>query len=234
MTAVMVTCQKGHPNPRNQHFCGECGAPLAVNGQDPSSAANPTHKLGAPSPLGVTPDRTYPYYYPPRPTRYPPPPTRRSTKTAWIMVAILAVVGVIGLAIFGVMMLRPVKYHLDPSSGGPAKTKVVPSTQDQWFAAVCKPGTFFDGGGNGQWLTDSVGRGSCSSSVTRDWIYIGQYSSKYLAQNDAAMSSGLSHGSSAIVQDTNGYMLFVAPTDRTGASLQPLAQFGFTITPAQG
>ena len=85
MATVMVTCQKGHPNPRNQHFCGECGVPLAVNRQGPSNAANPTHKLVTPNPLSVTPDRTYPYYYPPRPTRYPPPPgtARRRRCGSW-------------------------------------------------------------------------------------------------------------------------------------------------------
>ena len=143
---------------------------------------------------------------------------------------ILAVVGVIGLVFFGV-----VKYYLEPSSGGPATTKVVPSTQDQWFAAVCKSGTFHDGGGNGQWLTNSIARGSCDSKVNPDdWIFIGRYLSESQARSDAVLNSDIAGGSSAMMRTTEGYMLFVAPTDHTGASLQSLAQFGFTITPSQG
>jgi voltage-gated potassium channel len=30
MTAAMMTCPNGHPNPAHQHFCGECGAPIAA------------------------------------------------------------------------------------------------------------------------------------------------------------------------------------------------------------
>jgi Protein of unknown function (DUF732) len=47
----------------------------------------------------------YPYYPPQRPMY--PPPRRRSSKRAWITVAILAVVGVIGLVIFGAVLIQP-------------------------------------------------------------------------------------------------------------------------------
>ncbi|MGD1280216.1 DUF732 domain-containing protein [Mycobacterium seoulense] len=55
---------------------------------------------------------TYNPYYPPQRPTYPqvyrpplpPPPRRRSSKGAWILVAVLAVVAVIGLVIFGAVL----------------------------------------------------------------------------------------------------------------------------------
>lgn len=51
---------------------------------------------------------SYPYH--------PSPPPRRSSKTAWIVVAILAVVGVIGLAIFAAVVSRSRSEKFDSNS----------------------------------------------------------------------------------------------------------------------
>ena len=60
--------------------------------------------------------QTSPYsYHPPQPTPCPPPPTRRPSKTAWMMVAILAVVGVIGLVIFAAVASRSGGLHSSTS-----------------------------------------------------------------------------------------------------------------------
>jgi hypothetical protein len=124
------------------------------------------------------------------------------------------------------VLLAVVMFRGHKSNG--SKASAPPSSSEQWFQAVCKSGTFRGGGGNGQWLSNSVSRSSCGSSqVPSVWIFIGQYSSDYLARNDAALYH---FGSSAMTRDTDGYMLFAAPTDRSAASLQPLVQFGFTIT----
>lgn len=102
------------------------------------------------------------------------------------------------------------------------------STSDQWFAAVCQPGTFHNGGR--EVLPNAEAGASCMTSPRGGPIFAGQYSSLFVARNDAAV---FHMGSSAIIAtDSGGYALFVAPTDRSGASLQPLAQFGFTITPS--
>jgi hypothetical protein len=119
------------------------------------------------------------------------------------------------------------------TTAGPATSRVMPSTSDQWFAAVCKPGTFREGGGDGGWLTNAVGRASCFPANGEDsFIFIGQYSSEYLARNDAELYTTHATGSAATMADTEGYMLFVNMVDPSGASLQPLAHFGFAITPS--
>jgi hypothetical protein len=72
----------------------------------------------------------YPYYPPQRPMypQVPPPTGRRSSKGPWILVAVLAVVCVIGLAIFGVVITQSrEQYHLSPA---------VPTTSE----IACPPG----------------------------------------------------------------------------------------------
>jgi hypothetical protein len=114
------------------------------------------------------------------------------------------------------------------NSGGAATTGA-PSSTDDWFAAVCKPGTFNNGVGHG--LANADAQGMCMSRVGVGAILSGQYSQRYMADNDAAFYAHM--GSSASITTNDGRIqLFVAMSDRSGASLQPLAQYGFTIVPA--
>jgi len=248
-----VTCPNRHTNPEHYRHCGECGALLAAAASlEPPKPYSASGKPGVEAQKhGVLQASNYgqpqqfyrplpppvqrgSIYRPPPPAvqrvpNYLPPPAQRGPSyaklIAFVAVALLGAITV-------VMVAAGLHKSTTTASGGSTHTTstIIPGSSDDWYAAVCQPGTFHDGGGNGQWLTNSVGRASCGSSVNiAIWIFIGQYSSEYMPRNDAALF-GRAGGSSAMLRDTDGYMLFVAPTDRTGAALQPLAKYGFTIS----
>ena len=99
------------------------------------------------------------------------------------------------------------------------------SGPEDWFAAVCKVGTFSNGGTA---LRNASGEAACQSSQQQGPLWIGQYNSVYLAQNDAARIPF----ASAIGTDSGGTVwLFIAVGGRTGNALAPLRQFGFTLAP---
>lgn len=164
------------------------------------------------------------YRYSPYPC-YPPQPKRNYWK--WWLTLVVAVV-------IGAMILVAVGLHSTvTTTTSPTSSAPTVSTSSQWLDAVCKPGEVIQGGGNGKWLTGADGgHDSCGASQGHGWIYAGQYSSESLARHDARIMQIT--GSTAMVPDTGGYMLFTNPTDPTGVSLEPLTQFGFTITTRQG
>lgn len=167
--------------------------------------------------------------YPPNPSYGPPYPNynvrTNQFRRYWKWWAALIAVALLVLVVVGVIALA--NTSSTTNAGSPPTSSTIPaSNSDQWDDAVCKPGTFLGGRGNG--LPNAEQEGFCLSSSNLGSISFGQYSSEYLARNDAAMLRGTA--SSAMLPDENGYALFVALSDRTGASLQPLAQFGFTIT----
>jgi hypothetical protein len=114
------------------------------------------------------------------------------------------------------------------TAGGSTPTSI-PSTQDDWLAAVCKPGTFHNGGR--KLLANADGQASCSSGLYNGQpIGLGQYSDEYMARNDVAML----RAASAIARtDSGDWEVFIALGDPSGRVLQPLADLGFTITPAE-
>jgi hypothetical protein len=70
----------------------------------------------APPPNYYVPPPNYyvppPNYYAPPPNYYAPPPKHRSSRTVWILVGILVVVGVMGLALIGVVLTgHPFGHH---------------------------------------------------------------------------------------------------------------------------
>lgn len=173
-------------------------------------------------------NRPYPPHYPPLPS-----PIRRGVSAKVAALVAAGVFLVIALVLFGVVAYRHSHDKAVDNVGGSKASTARASSSDQWFNAVCQQGFFRDGGGNGQWFTNAVGRASCASSQNPSiWIFIGQYTSEYLADNDAALFR-LGGGATAMMGHTDGYWLFAGLTDKSGISLQPLTQFGFTITPAR-
>jgi hypothetical protein len=175
VTAVAVNCPNGHQNPPHQHFCGECGALLPMS--CPNGHQNPPHQhfcsecgtplqqvhedwFGKSGPKLVrrylptsTTGMATPYKRDPhliaRPTSPPQPTPRRN----YAKVAALLTTGLLAMLLVVIAIGVGVHHNATTDSGSTASTSVtMPSTSDQWFAAVCKSGTFRDGGGNGQWL----------------------------------------------------------------------------------
>jgi hypothetical protein len=135
------------------------------------------------------------------------------------------------LAAFVALIVLGVALHnsgaTTAQSGSAATRTPQASSLDDWLNAMCKPGSFFNGG---HVLHNADGGSASCVSLKGNPILIGQYSSEYMARNDAAI---LHSGCSAIMATDSGYELFVAPVDRSGKSLEPLSRFGFTVTPNQ-
>lgn len=229
----MLICPNRHANPKHYRYCGECGAPLAAitaarqenprsaSGQRRVEAQRPQYHSN--SNLG----QPQQFYRPPPPEARPGPNYAKP-----ITIGVMALLGIVVIVIVAIGIHNSVTTATTTARGGStdATSAIIRGSSDDWYAAVCRSGTFQDGGGNGQWLTNAVGRASCDSSVSmQNWIFIGQYSSDYLARNDSALFKRAG-GSSAMIRDTDGYMLFLSPTDKTGATLQPLAKYGFAIS----
>ena len=63
-------------------------------------------------------------------------------------------------------------------------------------------------------------------------ISAGVYSSSFLADNDLAMWQPIGYSSARMMTTAGNTMLFI-DNDPAGASLQPLAQYGFQLTLGQ-
>lgn len=155
------------------------------------------------------------------PPPYPPSPPGRVNPNhakviALVTIGVLAAIVLIVVAVFALG---------NNTAGNSHKSAVQNSSSDQWFAAVCRPGSLRTD--QGTRLPNAVSGGFCVSSVGGSAIDFGQYNSEYVARNDGR--GQFIDGSYAIIKDTDGWMIFRDVNDRTGASLQPLAQYGFTI-----
>ena len=175
-------------------------------------------------------------YYPQAPLpQYVPPPRRRPHYGLWALLIIagttVALLGVIAL----VTVLTPPKPMNDP---------IATSAQ---VAAVCQAGSYHkDGRDAPDWgvpgVTDEAWCTAQIAAITVPkgfnpndrWggIRIIQFSSLGAARDFAAIWGVLS--AMTITTIDGKTVLFGAAGDPAGVSLQPLAQFGFTITPAQG
>lgn len=103
------------------------------------------------------------------------------------------------------------------------------STSDDWFAAVCKPGSFLDGQGGSMLPSSDQGSAICMPRQGTDQIGIGLYSSRFKAENDV-----VGQGPYATMETAAGYIQVFAlflPRSST-AALQPLTEFGFELHPA--
>lgn len=109
-----------------------------------------------------------------------------------------------------------------PAAGGGSGTSsgAATSTVDDWVASVCQVGTYSSSGGG---LRNADASGFCMSPSNMP-IMIGQYSSDFGAQSDAAMVPGARY---AMLRQANGDLcMFLAVSAGSGNILSPLSQFG--------
>jgi hypothetical protein len=141
----------------------------------------------------------------------------------------LVIIGVTGAVLLVVLIVVAIVASGSHNSGSPGAGSVrsggVSGSRDDWLQAVCRQGTFFDGGTTS--FRNATGTGSCmpaERSAQRIWI--GQWDSAYLMRND--MIPGHAIRFYAWGQQDTLFTAF-AVHDVNTASLEPLTQFGFTI-----
>jgi len=174
-----------------------------------------------------------PYTGPPPPPPYtgpPSPPSNGRRRTILIIAGTAAAVAIIVLL---VSLLLPKSSNGGGTSGGSASGQRS-STSDQWYAAVCKPGTFIDGNG-GNLLPNSIAStatcistGPAEFAGAVDVVVIGTYSSTFKLQNDMTHFGGYA---TIPTNDGNTEVFAVSSRDPSAvsAALNPLTQIGYTI-----
>jgi hypothetical protein len=169
------------------------------------------------------PQRSYPY-----PQRFPPQ-RRSNAKVAGIVaLAVLAV---------GLLVIVGVALHSSPAAGGGSSASA-PVT------AVCQQGSYtHPSQEEAPSFGDATDTAVCTGKIA--WtseppvrpgeeygpIWIVKFPSRDAARDEVA--EGQLAGATAIATIDGKIVLFFAPADMTGVSLQPLSQFGSDITPAR-
>lgn len=203
----------------------------------PHDDASPVSRPGPQNPQPFPPPPTphvysHGVFHPPYPYSPPLPASGRN------LAKVVAVVALALLAI-GVLVLVVVGLHISGSAttpgGGIATSAPV--------ASVCKPGSYkrpsqrdaptFQGANDTAVCTATVAAfpDAPVPSERHGSIWIVQFSSLGAARNEAMTERFV--GATAIGAIGEKNVLFVATADWTGASLEPLTQFGFLITPAR-
>lgn len=172
-----------------------------------------------------------PYPYPPP----LPPPGRNYAKVVALVAIALLAVGVLVLVVLGLHISgsattpgggmatsAPVVAVCKPGSYGRPSQRYAPTFQGATDVAVCM--------GKLPWTTDDPVAEGFDPSDRYGPIWIVQFSSLAAARNEATTDNLA--GATTIGTVDGRTVLFFAPADWTGASLEPLAQFGFTVTPA--
>jgi hypothetical protein len=172
------------------------------------------------------------YHYPSHP---PYPPVQRGPNypkiVFFVALGLLLVVAVITV----IVALRHPKSVSTPAAGGGTAASA---------AAVCQPGSLREhlSGPHVPAFQGATDVAQCTAKISAfpdapadipaneryGVIWIVQFPSPDAARTEAASKNLLA--ATAVVPRT-GTVLFAAPSDWTGTSLQPLAQFGFQITP---
>ncbi len=156
---------------------------------------------------------TYPYPpYPPAPAPVAPRQPNYAKVIALVAIGLLVFVAV-GVVVFAYQF-----HHNNAAStagGGRAPASVTsPGTPEEWFAAVCRPGSFRNGPSQGTatLLPNADAVSSCSANPPANtFIVSGTYSSDYLATNDAERYSSMN--SSARIVYHGQIWLFIAMVD---------------------
>jgi hypothetical protein len=185
--------------------------------------ATPPPRFNPPYPPTPQPYRGHPVQHPGHPGQ---PYPRRPRRTKVIAIAAAAAAGLMAIAI--AVSLSSESTTTSSRNSSPTTSEVAPSSSDDWYRAVCRTGTF----DNGQGGLRNADRGVafCVSPVSGTTISIGQYTSEFMARDEAA---GPGVKSYALARTSSGdWQLFISYTDGTGAALAPLAKFGFTVTPS--
>lgn len=104
------------------------------------------------------------------------------------------------------------------------------STSDDWYAAVCKPGTFADGQGANGLPNADEGTAFCSAPDTYSsagtLIFIGVYSSDFKLENDVTLLNG--PYATTTTSEGNSIVFALLQGGRADA-LDPLVQYGFEL-----
>jgi hypothetical protein len=166
----------------------------------------------------------------PNPASFPPPRTNYAKVVALVALA-LAPVSVLFL-----VMAWLYNSHATTTVVGDASTS-------EAVGAVCSPGTLghpsqrdaptFQGATDAAVCTAKVIAFPEAPDPSERWgpVWFIQFASPSAARNEAGTESLL--GATAIGTIGGKNVVFVAPDDWTGVSLEPLAQFGFTIRPGR-
>lgn len=188
----------------------EAPRPPGWGSQPPYRGQRPPPSWGQPPPPYQTA-----YSYPPQPL----PPRTPWRRKWWVWTTA-------GIAVFAIILVAiGVNSSTTPSTSDSASASTH-STQDEWLEAVCKPGTFRNGGR--EILRNADGQASCSARLSGSPIILGQYSDEYMARNDVTAL----HMPSAIARtDSGDWEVFISFGDPSGRALEPLAELGFTVTP---
>jgi len=100
---------------------------------------------------------------------------------------------------------------------------IPPSTDDDWKAAVCQPGTYSD---RKPTLPNADWSGFCQS-LRGNPIIMGLYTGTFTIQNDLARFRGATFAQLPTAEGRTA--VFLTPVGGTSAALDPLTQFGFTL-----
>ena len=192
--ATTVQCSDGHTNQGTRSLCGVCGKQLPFPAE--------WQKEG--------------------------PRFSRMSKAALIAGAVM-------------LMAVVIAYRIGSESGGGRQSadvqsvrpgvnqpetyppQIPPSNSEDWYRAVCRPGTIVPGGGG---LRSASLRDACLSDGGPIWI--GHYNSALMKDNDLARFQGRVHYAE-IVDDAGNVWLFVVPVPGRTTALEPLRQFGFIV-----
>jgi len=110
-----------------------------------------------------------------------------------------------------------------PTYDAPVPASIPPSTDDDWKAAVCQPGTYSDRKAT---LPNADWSGFCQS-LRGNPIIMGWFIGTFSIQNDLARFRGATFAQLPTSEGRTA--VFLTPVGGTGAALDPLTQFGFTL-----
>jgi len=235
--AVQAYCPKGHFIPTEATVCAQCGrgpgtfaygygVPSSSEPTEPTPPARPTPP--APPVGGASWQRQPATVSKPAPTS-----SADAGKKNKSLLIILGAVAFIGLLVIGAKAIgggSGSSDSLNGSSGSqyptydtPTPAPIPPSTDDDWKAAVCRPGYYSD---RSAILPNADWSASCQS-MRGNPIIMGWYTGSFSVQNDLALFHGATF---AQLPTSDGRTaIFLTPVRGTGGALEPLTQFGFTL-----
>jgi hypothetical protein len=168
---------------------------------------------------------------------YPNPSPRRNYAKVVALVALA--LSAVGLLVIGLLVLVVVGVQ----RSNRLNTDVAEAVASVAVAAVCQPGSYgharqrdaptFQGATDTAVCTAKVSALLEAPVPTERYgpIWIAEFSSSRAARDEATRENLV--GATAIATIDGKAVLAVAPADWAGVSLEPLAQFGFVITPTR-
>jgi hypothetical protein len=236
---VSAYCTRGHYIGTGSKVCRNCGSgpsTLHTYGGGARSSSEPTEPTEPPPPLPTQPTKpTGGASWQRQPDTAIQPASTPSVGSGKkpLMIILGAIVGVSLLAVIGSKIADGGSGSSDSPNGAsgsqfptddtPASAPIPPSTDDDWKAAVCRPGYYSD---RSAILPNADWSASCQS-MRGNPIIMGWYSGSFSVRNDLAMFRGATF---AQLPTSDGRTaIFLTPVRGTGGALEPLTQFGFTL-----